>query len=170
MSPPRLSLSRDHPRMRGEHALSVSGMTAQQGSSPHARGARRVELGLDLGQGIIPACAGSTAHLFGELLRCQDHPRMRGEHTCCLASGGWVGGSSPHARGAPPWPTPAQKSPGIIPACAGSTEKGARRPLPVGDHPRMRGEHAYVADLAPADVGSSPHARGAQGPRQPLRF
>ena len=137
------SRTRDHPRMRGEHA-------------PRGRGPRR-------GQGIIPACAGSTSdetslrfcvmgsspHARGALLSCwsisprpRDHPRMRGEHLVDLRE--------------------RYRLPGIIPACAGSTPsvleiktasagssphaRGARRPTQDavgtgGDHPRMRGEH-----------------------------
>ena len=50
----------DHPRMRGEHKLAVIVPFSDQGSSPHARGARRCVPGWDGMEGIIPACAGST--------------------------------------------------------------------------------------------------------------
>ena len=70
----------DHPRMRGEHRL---------GRDP-----------AEVEPGIIPACAGSTRHLAFSLPVPGDHPRMRGEHSAGLALGAWVGGSSPHARGA----------------------------------------------------------------------
>ena len=50
---------------------------------------------------------------------------------------------------------------GIIPACAGSTGKLREVRLDVGDHPRMRGEHAKLLVVAPITKGSSPHARGA---------
>ncbi len=133
----------DHPRMRGEHRLGGDGAA-------------------DL-DGIIPACAGSTARreynvgLVGgsspharvarrprprTWRRRSDHPRMRGEHV--------------------PRVDALQLHHGIIPACAGSTNepkgeqtprtgssphaRGAplRRsptPAPSRDHPRMRGEH-----------------------------
>ena len=175
----------DHPRMRGEHA-----------------GLVRVDGGL---RGIIPACAGSTCHqpsqpapLMGSSPHARgaprpstaisrqswDHPRMRGEHG---EDEGRVCGDG-----------------GIIPACAGSTRivgarwailmgssphaRGAHRQarcqnLPLGDHPRMRGEHwdlnamtiddkriiPACAGSTPASMlmvasieGSSPHARGAR--------
>ena len=35
-----VSVSRDHPRMRGEHAQPWAPSTMAQGSSPHARGAQ----------------------------------------------------------------------------------------------------------------------------------
>ena len=52
--------SRDHPRMRGEHSGTNAKTSARMGSSPHARGAHRVERVLVERDGIIPACAGST--------------------------------------------------------------------------------------------------------------
>ena len=53
--------SRDHPRMRGEHASWQTASTARWGSSPHARGALRRRSPRPASSGIIPACAGSTA-------------------------------------------------------------------------------------------------------------
>ena len=54
--------AQDHPRMRGEHALSQLFLVLLEGSSPHARGARRHGLVSGRLAGIIPACAGSTHH------------------------------------------------------------------------------------------------------------
>ena len=51
---------RDHPRMRGEHDVRIVAQVLDLGSSPHARGARRVRGGCGPPVGIIPACAGST--------------------------------------------------------------------------------------------------------------
>ena len=160
----RWRATRDHPRMRGEHA---------GGEQVHA-----VVLG------IIPACAGSTVmstdpdlistgsspHARGAPPRrpgtCQsggDHPRMRGEHletiallkklegiipacagstNCSIAELTMVWGSSPHARGA---------QPRSCSRCAASR-----------DHPRMRGEHGLadpytlrVDGIIPACAGST---------------
>ena len=52
--------------------------------------------------------------------------------------------------------------PGIIPACAGSTKGVNRSAITPGDHPRMRGEHGLIVATEYKDMGSSPHARGAQ--------
>ena len=53
---------------------------------------------------------------------------------------------------------------GIIPACAGSTDRLAAYPLAEPDHPRLRGEHV-VSEFGPdGDLGSSPPARGARRP------
>ena len=51
---------RDHPRMRGEHRMIPGTSLGEMGSSPHARGALRVERREQQAGGIIPACAGST--------------------------------------------------------------------------------------------------------------
>ena len=178
-------LSRDHPRIRGEH-----------------RPGRRVERGVE---GIIPAYAGSTSPVGRSSARfmgssphtrgartttpwtCRgrwDHPRIRGEH--------------PHRRKA------SMSACGIIPAYAGSTAarlalldppsgssphtRGAPSPAsatltPRRDHPRIRGEHrkggrvqpgvrgiipAYAGSTfsfwvtMPDTAGSSPHTRGAR--------
>ena len=66
--------------MRGEHA--TEGLTVAQrlGSSPHARGTRRVHGQQGRIRGIIPACAGNTTFPSLEAEAMRDHPRMRGEH------------------------------------------------------------------------------------------
>ena len=51
---------RDHPRMRGEHALIAGLRPCLIGSSPHARGAPLKSCEIVRVAGIIPACAGST--------------------------------------------------------------------------------------------------------------
>ena len=147
--------------MRGEHHLSLEVCPAQQGSSPHARGAlRRLASGRRLA-GIIPACAGSTAPRWRSWPSSRDHPRMRGEHAMGHGPIFSPPGSSPHARGArfPPQRCLAVRR--IIPACAGSTRYQRRRKPPPWDHPRMRGEHSIPAAAKTSAMGSSPHARGA---------
>ena len=137
---------RDHPRIRGEHAL-CSGISGQAtGSSPHTRGARKV-VGADIGKGrIIPAYAGSTTIPKGREWTLRDHPRIRGEHGAATAGEAARPGSSPHTRGAPPVP--------------------GSRPEARMDHPRIRGEHVQCFVEAFAVGGSSPHTRGApQHPR-----
>ena len=169
--------------MRGEHVSNVFAALQSPGSSPHARGALRLSGGDGVPDGIIPACAGSTA----------DVPVSVNNRS----------GSSPHARGALSLHDRYCVDAGIIPACAGSTVFGgllmwltsgssphargaqrlSRRPdRHDRDHPRMRGEHftsfrlaARSLGIIPAcagstlanavrlstKLGSSPHARGA---------
>ena len=95
----RTRLHRDHPRMRGEHTSSVSLNCWYTGSSPHARGTRGAELLPLESIGIIPACAGNTKKQVIQVLKCRDHPRMRGEHKSLDIGHVIRVGSSPHARG-----------------------------------------------------------------------
>ena len=71
---------RDHPRMRGEHRLSVPSRARAPGSSPHARGTLDGGSPVWLAAGIIPACAGNTNSPTTPHATRGDHPRMRGEH------------------------------------------------------------------------------------------
>ena len=57
---PRYHKSTDHPRMRGEHKCLKCLVLIVVGSSPHARGARKLHSASQRTSGIIPACAGST--------------------------------------------------------------------------------------------------------------
>ena len=121
---------------------------------------------------IIPACAGNTSHA-----RCapncqSDHPRVRGEHSS-NGSGGVTGhGSSPRARGTLGKRRILDHLKRIIPACAGNTGAGARRPRRRTDHPRVRGEHRLAGVAGSLDNGSSPRARGTPmlGKRQVPRI
>ena len=157
-----VSCNWDHPRMRGEHLPGAHGGLLHGGSSPHARGALPALSNLYSGMGIIPACAGSTYSSLKHGANGGDHPRMRGEHSG-LVNGKLCGlGSSPHARGALLQASSKAGRSGIIPACAGSTPYNFKRAATDGDHPRMRGEHAFPWCSRWRLQGSSPHARGAQ--------
>ena len=147
--------------MRGEHLRGAQAGDLGRGSSPHARGAPSTRATAATVRGIIPACAGSTFEISQNRGEIRDHPRMRGEHEGAMMLERLDMGSSPHARGAHDVVTVAESTVGIIPACAGSTHS-RRTPMPsTRDHPRMRGEHSPSSDRSSADVGSSPHARGA---------
>ena len=124
-----LSLGRrlsDHPRMRGEHDNRRLEIAPRAGSSPHARGARRVVKQDVSCIRIIPACAGSTFEIFQRLIHLKDHPRMRGEHTDGGNMRASRTGSSPHARGAPIDERYIEETLRIIPACAGSTSSSSQ--------------------------------------------
>ena len=112
--------------------------------------------------GIIPACAGSTLESHRTHCDARDHPRMCGEHCPESAICGHSRGSSPHVRGAPEQRLLLFITPGIIPACAGSTFGGDFPFAKFGDHPRMCGEHVEVPSFQRLLPGSSPHVRGAQ--------
>ena len=94
-------VSRDHPRMCGEHAVAVRVFPYSWGSSPHVRGARGSCVVPERVGGIIPACAGSTKGSMTVKSTLRDHPRMCGEHKKIKGITGGAAGSSPHVRGAP---------------------------------------------------------------------
>ncbi len=150
-----------HPRMRGEHGARPLYLELALGSSPHARGARRLHREVEHFPRLIPACAGSTPRARAACPSPRAHPRMRGEHLRVRGVLAHCEGSSPHARGAPTRRSPWPPRTGLIPACAGSTDhgRGVRRAWQA--HPRMRGEHHVGFLFNSAGGGSSPHARGA---------
>ena len=142
-------------------------ISCSRGSSPHTRGARR----------------GSNRPPRYRL----DHPRIRGEHPVAdvdpesltriiPAYAGSTsmrprlkrarGGSSPHTRGARLAGERCHPGVGIIPAYAGSTLIDSVLYFPVGDHPRIRGEHGPPTPVNSASSGSSPHTRGARQSRR----
>ena len=131
----------DHPRMCGEHFNCEEVALMRVGSSPHVRGAHLDRRLPRRESGIIPACAGSTSYLAAIFHLPRDHPRMCGEHRNIIACICVSLGSSPHVRGAQKHCRHRRGVPGIIPACAGSTESLPRLQKPAWDHPRMCGEH-----------------------------
>ncbi len=153
--------SRDHPRVRGEHGEGARFEVVDGGSSPRARGAHERGWIALVDEGIIPACAGSTAHRLLDEAGPRDHPRVRGEHAPGFGLHRRALGSSPRARGAPQVVAVGDVAAGIIPACAGSTPTVRRRCRRRWDHPRVRGEHSPTTRPAPSSPGSSPRARGA---------
>ena len=127
--------------MCGEHFRVKVRVSKRPGSSPHVRGALHGLNNRLACRGIIPACAGSTPMLMPSKPNARDHPRMCGEHLLQVVQRQRRTGSSPHVRGARivfDWTV---YDPGIIPACAGSTQRNRDYCLLSGDHPRMCGEH-----------------------------
>ena len=152
---------RTHPRSRGEHSAAAWDSSSTTGSSPLARGARRVRTVHDGLRGLIPARAGSTPPRPRRSSGSGAHPRSRGEHA--TVAGATIGllGSSPLARGALVGEVATEGTGGLIPARAGSTPVHTRRHWQGWAHPRSRGEHIPVLrSLLPAQ-GSSPLVRGA---------
>ena len=155
-------ISQDHPRIRGEHGRRSDRRADLGGSSPHTRGAQRPAHASDDYVRIIPAYAGSTGRRRRRCRGRRDHPRIRGEHIQDTPLTNVTPGSSPHTRGAPIRRCYRSPSRRIIPAYAGSTRRSAGKSREPGDHPRIRGEHVPEAPVLGADVGSSPHTRGAR--------
>ena len=147
--------------MCGEHPFPRLRMIGRAGSSPHVRGALLRIIGRLIGTRIIPACAGSTASAARYSTGWRDHPRMCGEHSVCHEFPLGSKGSSPHVRGARQYSQLKPALPGIIPACAGSTNTMTYQSVNILDHPRMCGEHAAGQKMCCKLTGSSPHVRGA---------
>ncbi len=112
---------RAHPRSRGEHeAAPVAGFHFS-GSSPLTRGAPHHDDASGLVLGLIPAHAGSTRSQCALLIASRAHPRSRGEHPSDSPSMLTAFGSSPLTRGARKRLGGPPRTPGLIPAHAGST-------------------------------------------------
>ena len=73
-------VSRDHPRVCGEHSWNRAQTLCRSGSSPRMRGAQRAQGATLPCDGIIPAYAGSTRCIIRPAGPLRDHPRVCGEH------------------------------------------------------------------------------------------
>ena len=113
--------------MRGVHLIDVIADGFETGSSPHARGPPFTSGSFTKRPRIIPACAGSTVLPMFRAASFKDHPRMRGVHSRPCFQSHCQSGSSPHARGPLSHGGVYMGNGGIIPACAGSTLKKARK-------------------------------------------
>ncbi len=118
-----LTVSGDHPRVRGEQTLDDNPGLPDGGPSPRARGAGHRHSAGPRPVGTIPACAGSRAQVRARAAEGRDHPRVRGEQIRHLALCPLSSGPSPRARGAVRGSTPSSDSSGTIPACAGSSRR-----------------------------------------------
>ena len=70
-------------------------------------------------------------------------------------------GSPPHMQGARPHGDRGVFQLGITPAYTGNTSAGLRIAFDQADHPRVCGEHRFVAASVAPKMGSSPRMRGA---------
>ena len=117
----RRALSRDHPRVCGEHPSPSARGLRPSGSSPRVRGTLALHVQAGLALGIIPACAGNTWSWRTAPQSGRDHPRVCGEHQAEEYTPLLGEGSSPRVRGTRRQGRPAGNRHGIIPACAGNT-------------------------------------------------
>ena len=94
-----LSALSDHPRSRGVYGDSPGSPCMSSGSSPLARGLRRLDRDGHYKERIIPARAGFTCGATASMTRSTDHPRSRGVYKVMLMDDVVKDGSSPLARG-----------------------------------------------------------------------
>ena len=155
-----LSVSRAHPRSRGENGFVLDTPCSLGGSSPLTRGKRR-EHGLTFRcSGLIPAHAGKTLSVCCLSVLCWAHPRSRGENRAGGKPQLSARGSSPLTRGKPSSRSRAKPVRGLIPAHAGKTRSDHGRRNRPWAHPRSRGENHCCHARRFLVKGSSPLTRG----------
>ena len=155
--------SRDHPRSRGVYYCLTSRSISPCGSSPLARGLRRLRPFARTSSGIIPARAGFTAQGAPIRIDVPDHPRSRGVYLAVKKKRGGTKGSSPLARGLRHGEGRDHRRGGIIPARAGFTCAWYSQGHRPSDHPRSRGVYVGASIYPITKGGSSPLARGLPG-------
>ena len=111
---------------------------------------------------FIPAYAGNTPALTGQLPTEAVHPRVCGEHGLASSRFALVLGSSPRMRGTHAAQFAHQANKRFIPAYAGNTACRRRKPERKPVHPRVCGEHEVFMLLLVVSVGSSPRMRGTR--------
>ena len=164
---PRTRPGGDHPRSRGVYEARRWGTPTNLGSSPLARGLRRLPDPPGRPAGIIPARAGFTLRLCCARRWSRDHPRSRGVYPEDARIMTADGGSSPLARGLHQ-PDGRYRGHGrIIPARAGFTTTCSTRSSSTPDHPRSRGVYSELLRDTLDAAGSSPLARGLRPVRRP---
>ena len=110
--------------------------------------------------GITPAYAGNTYRLVSFKCTNKDHPRLRGEHSTSIFNASSKMGSPPPTRGTLLKAFRQCSAYGITPAYAGNTLLLLLLLQAVGDHPRLRGEHALFGRFCLSKPRSPPPTRG----------
>ena len=90
---------------------------------------------------LIPACAGKTLTICLAPRHLRAHPRVCGENVHSGGRGGRGLGSSPRVRGKPFRLCEQTFYDGLIPACAGKTERLFVSKRGAWAHPRVCGEN-----------------------------
>ena len=159
-------LSRDHPRLRGEHLFSFILLGLNMGSPPPTRGTQFMGLTKSQPYGITPAYAGNTIKDKLSEFGIRDHPRLRGEHRSIDHLKQTLQGSPPPTRGTPWSHCCGPAFSGITPAYAGNTGFETSYNALMRDHPRLRGEHRINLYSLDMDLGSPPPTRGTPDVRK----
>ena len=144
----RDSFSEDHPRIRGNSFDVDSHAFDNTGSPPHTREQRLTPKRPQNIRRITPAYAGTASRLSLMLLVPEDHPRIRGNSSQIFLKTESIGGSPPHTREQPPRRPAIIASIRITPAYAGTAIRTRRTLSMLRDHPRIRGNSAFVIPLA----------------------
>ena len=151
-----------HPRGCGEHEQFAKEAGVTVGSSPRLRGTLKVGPDGKVSVRLIPAAAGNTDYLDGQLLGALAHPRGCGEHGVEVDDCKSVTGSSPRLRGTPTSSRGRHDGHRLIPAAAGNTSEPIVVAICAPAHPRGCGEHRKFCAVGSLSDGSSPRLRGTQ--------
>ena len=135
------TVTRAHPRSRGENAPLEPTPERRPGSSPLTRGKLAWAAYQAGGVRLIPAHAGKTSPSGLGTRSSRAHPRSRGENVCVCATTFVASGSSPLTRGKLEAGEVRSPDAGLIPAHAGKTTAVRRCEPKDGAHPRSRGEN-----------------------------
>ena len=149
-----------HPRVCGENSRCPMRNSSNRGSSPRVRGKLWVPGFFCFRVGLIPACAGKTPRRPIRALALRAHPRVCGENQRAKSFVPTESGSSPRVRGKLPMMTDCYAVGGLIPACAGKTERLDALHRDDGAHPRVCGENELLQERWARARGSSPRVRG----------
>ena len=149
-----------HPRVCGENSQTSSCTSWYSGSSPRVRGKLPTPSLPVSPRRLIPACAGKTSQLLSPGTPSRAHPRVCGENVGGTTTVGTGAGSSPRVRGKLCMSMIVDSTAGLIPACAGKTERRHMRIIGSWAHPRVCGENPLASSSRPASPGSSPRVRG----------
>ena len=99
----KISPSRDHPHIHGEHFFTGTNNVASQGSPPYTWGAPGISLDVRADHGITPIYMGSTNQTSNRDDGNQDHPHIHGEHADGVFTDKTTQGSPPYTWGARRW-------------------------------------------------------------------
>ena len=154
------SLTRAHPRSRGENSPPRERLNSLSGLSPLTRGKLYLLRMVLSSLGLIPAHAGKTRADGRRHAGNRAHPRSRGENVSTEGMRSTASGSSPLTRGKPGVCSSRATSSGLIPAHAGKTHTSQSSSRASRAHPRSRGENWIYASEKSAGAGSSPLTRG----------
>ena len=109
--------------MCGENFCGLMKIISLTGSSPRVRGKHLVEAETHDCVGLIPACAGKTVQRENQGKKERAHPRVCGENIIGAAAQIMRMGSSPRVRGKLCYAWSDSTVGGLIPACAGKTQR-----------------------------------------------
>ena len=163
VNPRRDIQTQEHPRIRGENAIYHTACALTSGTSPHTRGKLYPASPLAGWCRNIPAYAGKTFAWGADYVGSAEHPRIRGENISTLLPINYLAGTSPHTRGKRVDQAHSTSPRRNIPAYAGKTLIQRLSISLVEEHPRIRGENAWVSANMKLKIGTSPHTRGKPG-------